>query len=73
MFFIQMSINVYFCHDYVFVSTKTLHIINILFFHEEWGFFLFLIFLSGVVSEWVLPDGVWSEWGYAQWGFVCLS
>ena len=20
----------------------------------------------------VLPDGVWSEWGYAQWGFVRL-
>ena len=24
--------NVYFCHDFVFVSIKTLHIINILFF-----------------------------------------
>ena len=32
MFFIQMSINVYFCHDFVFVSIKTLHLINILFF-----------------------------------------
>ena len=67
MFVIQMSISVYFCHDFVFVSIKTLHIINILFFHEEWGFVLILIYLSGV-----LPDGVWSEWGYAQWGFVRL-
>ena len=67
MFFIQMSINVYFCQDFVFVSIKTLHVINILFFHEEWGFVLILIYLSGV-----LPDGVWSEWGYAQWGFVRL-
>ena len=53
MFFIQMSINVYFCHDFVFVSIKTLHTINILFFfHEEWGFVLILIYLSGVGSEW---------------------
>ena len=60
MFVIQMSISVYFCHDFVFVSIKTLHIINILVFHEEWGFVLILIYLSGVVSE----------WGFARWGLV---
>ena len=61
MFFIQMSINVYFCHDFVFVSIKSLHIINILFFfHEEWGFVLILIYVSGVVSE----------WGFARCGLV---
>ena len=26
----------------------------------------------GLCLSGVLPDGVWSEWGYAQWGFVCL-
>ena len=31
-FFIQMSINVYFCLDFVFVSIKTLHLIYVLFF-----------------------------------------
>ena len=60
MFFIQMSINVYFCHEFVFVSIKTLHKINVLFFHDEWGFVLILIYLSGVVSE----------WGFARWGLV---
>ena len=53
-------------------SYKTLHIINILFFHEEWGFVLILIYLSGVVSDLGFADGVWSEWGYVQWGFVRL-
>ena len=31
-FFIQMSINVYFCLDFVFVSIKTLQLIYVLFF-----------------------------------------
>ena len=30
------------------------------FFHDEWGFVLILIYLSGVVSE----------WGFARWGLV---
>ena len=37
-----------------------LHIINILYFHEEWGSIFILIYLSGVVSE----------WAFAQWGLI---
>ena len=59
MFFIQMSINVYVCHGFVFVSIKTAQ--NKYFVcYEEWGFVLILIYLSGVVSE----------WGFARWGLV---
>ena len=32
----------------------------------------FLFIWVGLCLSGVLPDGVWSEWGYAQWGFVCL-
>ena len=59
MFFIQMTINVYVCHDFVFVSIKTAQN-KYSVYYEEWGFVLILIYLSGVVSE----------WGFARWGLV---
>ena len=32
----------------------------------------FLFIWVGLCLSEVLPNGVWSEWGYAQWGFVRL-
>ena len=42
-----MSINVYFCHDFVFVLIKTLHKINILFIMNSGVLSSFLFMLVG--------------------------
>ena len=72
MFFIQMSINVYFCCDFVFVSIKIINKFFFFFFMKSGVLFSLLFIRVGLCLSGVLPDGVWSEWGYAQWGFVRL-
>ena len=65
MLFIQMSINVYFCHDFVFVSIKTLRIINIFFFMKSGVLSSFLFIWVGFCPmgfglSGVIPNGVLS-------------